>query len=48
MAEIRKFLMKGACTGKLATVRKEGRSHVIPLWFALFSDKKPLTVSVVS
>ncbi|HEX9320253.1 MAG TPA: pyridoxamine 5'-phosphate oxidase family protein, partial [Nitrososphaeraceae archaeon] len=33
--EIRRFLMKGTFTGKLATVGKDGNSHVVPIWFVL-------------
>lgn len=33
--EIRRFLMQGAFTGKLATVKKEGSSHVVPIWFVV-------------
>ena len=33
--EIRRFLMQGTFTGKLATVRKEGDSHVVPIWFVV-------------
>jgi PPOX class probable F420-dependent enzyme len=33
--EIRKFLLHGTRTGKLATVRKDGRPHVVPIWFDL-------------
>jgi nitroimidazol reductase NimA-like FMN-containing flavoprotein (pyridoxamine 5'-phosphate oxidase superfamily) len=33
--EIRKFLMKGTFTGKLATVKKDGSSHIVPIWFVL-------------
>jgi len=33
--EIRKFLNKGTFTGKLATVKKDGSSHVVPIWFVL-------------
>jgi PPOX class probable F420-dependent enzyme len=36
--EIRRFLMKDTFTGKLATVREKGGSHVIPIWF--FVDDK--------
>ncbi len=36
--EIRQFLMTGTRTGKLATVRKDGRSHVAPIWFVLDGD----------
>ena len=33
--EIRRFLMNGMFTGKLATVGKDGNSHVVPIWFVL-------------
>jgi PPOX class probable F420-dependent enzyme len=33
--EYRDFLLTGTRTGKLATVRKDGRPHVIPIWFDL-------------
>ncbi len=33
--EIRTFLQTGTRTGKLATVRKDGRPHVAPIWFVL-------------
>ncbi len=33
--EIRRFLMHGAFTGKLATVREKGGSHVVPIWFVV-------------
>jgi PPOX class probable F420-dependent enzyme len=33
--EIRRFLMKGTFTGKLATVREKGGSHVVPIWFVV-------------
>lgn len=33
--EIRRFLMQGTFTGKLATVKKDGSSHVMPIWFVL-------------
>jgi PPOX class probable F420-dependent enzyme len=35
--EIRKFLNKGTFTAKLATVKKDGSSHVVPIWFVLDS-----------
>ena len=28
------FLTSGTKTGKLATVRADGRPHVVPVWFA--------------
>ncbi len=29
------FLLQGTHTGKLATVRADGRPHVVPIWFTL-------------
>jgi PPOX class probable F420-dependent enzyme len=37
-AEIGKFLMQGTFTGKLATVKKDGSSHVVPIWFVLDNE----------
>lgn len=31
----RAFVMQGSRTGKLATVRVDGRPHVVPIWFIL-------------
>jgi hypothetical protein len=31
--EYRAFLLAGTRTGKLATVRPDGRPHVVPIWF---------------
>ncbi len=36
--ESRAFLMENAHTGKLATVRADGRPHVVPVWFELDGD----------
>ena len=36
--ERRAFLSSGARTGKLATVRRDGRPHVQPVWFVLDGD----------
>ena len=36
--EIARFVMKGTFTGKLATVRKDGSSHVVPIWFVLDNE----------
>ena len=36
--EIKRFLTQGTRTGKLATVRKDGRPHVAPIWFVLDGD----------
>lgn len=33
--ERREFLLEGTRTGKLATVRADGRPHVAPVWFLL-------------
>jgi PPOX class probable F420-dependent enzyme len=38
--EIRKFLMQGTFTGKLATVKKDGSSHIVPIWFVLDRSNK--------
>jgi PPOX class probable F420-dependent enzyme len=38
--EIRRFLMNGTYTAKLATVKKDGSSHVVPIWFVLDRSKK--------
>jgi PPOX class probable F420-dependent enzyme len=37
-AEQKEFLQQGTRTGKLATVRKDGRPHVVPIWFVLDGD----------
>lgn len=36
--EWRAFLSEGTRTGKLATVRADGRPHVAPVWFVLDDD----------
>lgn len=33
--EQRAFLLHGTRTGKLATIRKDGRAHIVPIWFTL-------------
>jgi PPOX class probable F420-dependent enzyme len=38
-AEIGRFIMKGTFTGKLATVKEDGSSHVVPIWFVLEKKK---------
>jgi hypothetical protein len=35
---IREFLSEGQRTGKVATVRADGRPHVAPIWFVLDGD----------
>jgi len=37
-AEWRAFVMTGSRTGKLATVRVDGRPHAAPIWFMLDGD----------
>jgi nitroimidazol reductase NimA-like FMN-containing flavoprotein (pyridoxamine 5'-phosphate oxidase superfamily) len=36
--EIARFVMQGTFTGKLATVKKDGSSHVVPIWFVLDNE----------
>jgi PPOX class probable F420-dependent enzyme len=36
--EWRAFLQEGTRTGKLATTRRNGRPHVVPIWFVLEDD----------
>ena len=36
--EYKVFLSEGTRTAKLATVRKDGRPHVAPIWFVLDGD----------
>jgi PPOX class probable F420-dependent enzyme len=43
--EWRAFLLEGPRTGKLATVRPDGRPHVAPIWFDL--DDRGDTVELV-
>lgn len=33
------FLSTGTRTGKLATVREDGRPHVVPIWFVIEGDE---------
>jgi PPOX class probable F420-dependent enzyme len=37
-AEWREFVASGTRTGKLATTRRDGRPHVVPIWFVLDGD----------
>jgi PPOX class probable F420-dependent enzyme len=43
--EWRSFLLEGTRTGKLATVRKDGRPHVVPVWFVLDGDDTVFTTA---
>ncbi len=36
--EVRAFLLSAARTGKIATVRADGRPHIVPIWFDLDAD----------
>ena len=36
--EYKRFMMEGTRTAMLATVRKDGRPHVAPIWFVLDGD----------
>jgi PPOX class probable F420-dependent enzyme len=36
--EYQAFLMEGTRTGKLSTMAKDGRPHVVPIWFVLDGD----------
>jgi PPOX class probable F420-dependent enzyme len=38
-AEVARFLMQGTFTGKLATVKKDGSPHVVPIWFVVENGK---------
>jgi len=38
-AEWREFVSAGTRTGKLATTRRDGRPHVVPIWFVLEGDE---------
>jgi PPOX class probable F420-dependent enzyme len=37
-SEWRGFVLAGTRTGKLATTRRDGRPHVVPIWFVLDGD----------
>ena len=43
--EIWDFLMAGTRTGKLATVRADGRPHVAPVWFVMDGDDAVFTTA---
>lgn len=38
--EVREFLMYSTRTGKVATVREDGRPHIAPVWFVLDEDDR--------
>jgi len=41
--EYKEFLLQGTKTGKLATVREDGRPHVVPIWYDLDGDNVVFT-----
>ncbi len=41
--EVKQFLLTGTRTGKLATVRENGRSHVAPIWFDIDGEQLVFT-----
>jgi len=46
--EWRAFVAHGTRTGKLATVRSDGRPHVVPIWFVLDGDDLAFTTGARS
>src|SRR6266513_390312 len=46
--EWRAFVGHGTRTGKLATVRRDGRPHVVPIWFVLDGDDLVFTTGARS
>jgi PPOX class probable F420-dependent enzyme len=46
--EWRAFLSEGTRTGRLATVRRDGRPHVVPIWFVLDGDDLVFTTGTDS
>ena len=46
--EYKEFLIQGTKTGKLATVREDGRPHVVPIWYTLDGDNIVFTTGDTS
>src|SRR6266496_1479376 len=46
--EQKEFLLQGTRTGKIATVRKDGHPHVVPIWFVLDGDTLIFTTGSTS
>ena len=46
--ETRAFLEAGTRTAKVATVRRDGRSHVVPVWFVVDGDDVVFTTGARS
>ena len=42
------FVMEGTRTGKVATARKDGRPHVVPVWFVLDGEDVVFTTTAGS
>jgi PPOX class probable F420-dependent enzyme len=42
------FVMEGTRTGKVATARKDGRPHVVPVWFVLDGEDIVFTTGATS
>ena len=42
------FVMDGTRTGKVATARKDGRPHVVPVWFVLDGEDVVFTTTASS
>lgn len=46
--QVRRFLMEGTRTAKVATVRRDGRPHVAPVWFLLDGETLVFTTGKTS
>src|SRR5215208_1710736 len=46
-AEIGRFLTKGTFTAKLATVKEDGSSHVVPIWFVLEKQSRDKVGNII-
>ena len=44
-AEYKRFLLEGTKTGNIATVKKDGSPHVVPIWFYLDGDDLVFTTA---
>jgi PPOX class probable F420-dependent enzyme len=42
------FVMEGTRTGKVATLRRDGRPHVVPVWFVLDGEDIVFTTGATS
>ena len=45
--EIKKFLRQGTFTAKIATVKKDGSPHVVPIWFVLDDEQNDRKVKKI-